>query len=166
MSKLRVRNRQRCQDVNVRLLRQIGQAALGLVPGNQASALRQTERVDIHLVSVTEMTHVNETYLRHQGSTDVITFDYGPAHGAPGADHEPRGEILICLDEALAQARRLGNTWQAELIRYMVHGLLHLGGYDDQVLSARRIMKREENRVVRQLSRCFDLSALGKRRVV
>jgi rRNA maturation RNase YbeY len=103
------------------------------------------------------MTRINETRLRHAGSTDVITFDYGEPKG-PLA-----GEIFVCVEEALVQARRFRATWQEELVRYIVHGVLHLRGYDDLGTAARRRMKREEGRLLRKLSRDFRLSKLARK---
>ncbi len=101
----------------------------------------------VFLVGQEEIRHLNETFLRHAGSTDVITFDYGEL------DQSTRvaGEIFICIDEAIIQARRFRTSWQSELVRYLVHGVLHLCGYDDQNASDRRKMKREEDRLVAEL---------------
>ena len=73
------------------------------------------------------MARVNEKFLKHTGSTDVITFDYqeGDVSGAWN------GELFICVDDAVAAAPRFGVGWQIELARYLAHGLLHLRGYDD-----------------------------------
>jgi probable rRNA maturation factor len=124
--------------------------------------LLEVEQYDlgIYLVSTTEITRLNETFLRHKGSTDVITFNYAEkggraAGGSGGRDARTtllHGEIFICIDEAVAQARRFRTSWQSELIRYLIHGLLHLRGYDDQNAPARRKMKREEDRLLRRLA--------------
>ena len=58
------------------------------------------------------------------------------------------GEIFVCVDEAVLQARKFGTSWQSEIVRYIVHGVLHLLGFDDSSAGARRKMKREENRLV------------------
>ena len=42
-----------------------------------------------------------------------------------------RGELFISIDDSVAHARRFRTMWQAELVRYIIHGLLHLEGYDD-----------------------------------
>jgi probable rRNA maturation factor len=123
--------------------------------------LLQKEDYDlgIYLVDALEMTRLNETFLQHQGSTDVITFDYtDPAH--PGL---LAGEVFVCVDEALVQARRFRTTWQSELVRYAVHGVLHLCAYDDHRPADRRKMKREEDRLVRQLAGQFALTRLSVR---
>jgi len=76
------------------------------------------------------------------------------------------GEIFICIGDALAQARRFRTTWQSELVRYLVHGVLHLRGYDDRQPNRRRAMKREEDRLVRELARLFPLSKLARKPTV
>ncbi len=81
----------------------------------------------VHLIGAGEMARLNETFLGHEGSTDVITFNH--REGAPAG--KLYGEIFICVDDALVQARRFRVWWQAEVARYLVHGLLHLEGWDD-----------------------------------
>ena len=190
---LLIRNRQRTRPVDLRLLRRIARDALSLQP-----ALRTFE-LGIHLIGAEEMAAVNETFLQHAGSTDVITFDYsaeptpnpskegnssaGSAHvsrndARPHSHHSPpgrgrgwvssrtdhlHGEIFICLDDAVAHARRFRTLWQAELARYVIHGVLHLRGHDDLTPAARRKMKREEARQLREIARRHALSRLGRR---
>jgi probable rRNA maturation factor len=48
-----------------------------------------------------------------------------------------------------------------ELARYIIHGVLHLQGHDDQKPAARRKMKREENRLLQKLARRFSMDALA-----
>ncbi|PYJ97280.1 MAG: hypothetical protein DME23_16275, partial [Verrucomicrobia bacterium] len=67
---------------------------------------------------------------------------------------------------AVAQARRFRTTWQSELVRYLVHGVLHLRGYNDRQPKFRRVMKREEDRLVRELTRLFPLSKLARKPTV
>jgi probable rRNA maturation factor len=71
------------------------------------------------------------------------------------------GEIFVCLGEALSQSHRFHTTWQGELVRYVVHGMLHLLGYDDLGKSVRRRMKAAEDALVRRLARQFDFRRLG-----
>src|SRR5213596_1423422 len=81
--------------------------------------------------------------------------------------HRPKhlhGEIFICIDDAVKQARQFRTTWQSELVRYLIHGVLHLVGYDDLTLAGRCVMKREENRLLRMLSRRFSFRHLANPR--
>lgn len=114
----------------------------------------------IHLVGEPAMVRLNETYLKHEGSTDVITFDYSdPARVALLS-----GEIFICMNEAIAQAPRFRSTWQLEVVRYVIHGLLHLSGYDDRATAARRKMKRKEDQLLRKLWLRFNIGRIGGHR--
>ena len=72
------------------------------------------------------------------------------------------GEVFVCVDEAVIQARRFRTLWQKELVRYVVHGVLHLQDFDDQGVRERRRMKREENRLLRLLAQRFPLSHVAR----
>ncbi len=154
---LSIRNRQRTAPVNARYLRRL---ASGLL----VDVLAQKEYdLGLGVVGTVEMTRLNETFLRHKGSTDVITFDYSePETQNPKPETILHGEIFLCIDEAVAQARRFRTSWESELVRYLVHGVLHLLGHDDSKSAARRKMKREENRLLKEIARRFPLSKLAR----
>jgi probable rRNA maturation factor len=150
-----IANRQRTRKINARLLKKITEALLADLKIEEAE-------LGINLVAVREMTLVNETFLRHEGSTDVIAFDYSSAErGARNAELSLHGEIFVCVDEAVLQAGKFKTTWQSEIVRYLVHGVLHLLGHDDRHPAARRKMKREENRRLAGLSKKFNLAQIG-----
>jgi probable rRNA maturation factor len=149
-----VRNRTRAQPLNTKLLRDILRTLLS------EELSRNEFEIGVAIIGAEAMTRMNEGYLRHKGSTDVITFDYTDAS-------RPKylaGEVFVCLDEALAQAPRFRVSWQNELVRYIVHGILHLCGLDDKTAVARRKMKSEENRLMRQLAASFKFEQLGTAR--
>jgi probable rRNA maturation factor len=152
-----VRNRQRKRRVDTKLLGKLARTLLEEVHLDGFSEL------GIYVVAAPEMTRLNETFLQHRGSTDVIAFDYsGDDH--PNASSGPlarSGEVFVCLDEARAQARRFRVPWQNELVRYMVHGVLHLCGFSDHTPAQRRKMKVQENRALRLLAARFDLLHLA-----
>jgi len=183
---LSVHNRQRLRRVNTPLLRRITHCILG-----EHLCIKGFD-LAIHLVAAREMAHVNETFLQHEGSTDVITFDYTNKAGQASSlsriakhsakrqnitaaitdtsacldkleTHLLHGELLICLDEAVVQAHRFRTTWQSELVRYIIHGLLHLCGHDDLKPAARRQMKRAENRLLCKAARRFEIANLDAR---
>ena len=152
-------NRQRVRKVDARQLRVIMLALLGELQITSAE-------FGVNLVSDAEMTRVNETFLQHEGSTDVITFDHSELSARPQTpDPRPNlhGELFICVDEAIRQARRFRTMWQSELVRYVVHGVLHLLGHDDHRAADRRKMKREENRLVRLMAQRFAFAQLARR---
>lgn len=87
-----------------------------------------------------------------------------PRPGRPhsGAPDSLNGELFICVDDAVKQAREFRTTWQSELARYVIHGLLHLCGHDDLSPEPRRKMKREENRLLKLAAKEFSLSKLAR----
>jgi len=114
----------------------------------------------VHLLGVAPMTHLNEEHLKHAGCTDVITFDYAD----PARREWLGGDIFVCVPEATRQASQFRTRWEEEVVRYIVHGLLHLKGFDDRSPRQRQRMKREENRVLRSVKRRFALGQLGGKR--
>ena len=150
-----VANRQRARKINLRLLKEITVALLADLKIKEAE-------LGINLVAAREMTLVNETFLHHKGSTDVITFDHSNAEsGTRNAESQIHGEVFVCIDDAILQAKQFQTIWQSEVVRYIVHGVLHLIGHDDLKPQLRRKMKSEENRLVRRLSKKFSLAQIG-----
>src|SRR5262245_51810211 len=134
-----LRNRQRVCPIDPRLFRRILRFLL------QHFGKKEYE-LCFHFVETGEMARVNEKFLGHTGATDVITFDQA------GNDQELLGEIFICPEVAVTQAKTFRTTWQTELVRYAIHGLLHLQGHDDRGAEARRKMRRAEERLLNDVA--------------
>ena len=81
---------------------------------------------------------VNEEFLKRDYFTDVISFDYSEGEVVSG-------DIMISVDRVKENAAGLGVTYLDELRRIMVHGLLHLIGYDDATEDLRAAMSRRED---------------------
>lgn len=146
-----VANAQRTKRIDTRLLKTMVEWAL--------AELRVEEgEVAIRLVSAKEMARAHEDFMDIAGSTDAITFDHGSE--PPRKLH---GDILVCVDDAIEQAREFSTTWQEEVARYTIHGLLHLSGFDDVEPTKRRVMKREEDRLTRAAAEKFALAKLEKK---
>jgi rRNA maturation RNase YbeY len=101
------------------------------------------------------MAALNWKFLRHEGATDVITFDHAEKRKCL------HGELFICVDEAVLQANNFKTKWQSEIVRYIVHGVLHLIGHDDLTPELRQKMKRAENLLLRRLAKKFSLAQIG-----
>jgi probable rRNA maturation factor len=143
-----LRNRQQTRTLNVSLLRRITRHLL------EKEFEASDYEVGFRFVDSLEMARLNEQFLQHSGSTDVITFDYSA--GQRGM----HGEIFISIPDAVKQAREFRTTWQSEVARYVIHGLLHLRGFDDVQPAKRREMKREENRLLRAAEAQFLIRQL------
>jgi probable rRNA maturation factor len=151
-----IANRQRTKKINTQLLKKIVGALFAELKIAEAE-------LGINLVGAREMTLLNETFLQHEGATDVITFDHAEKRKAEsGKRKNLHGELFVCVDVAVAQAKEFKTNWQSETIRYIVHGVLHLCGHDDLKPDLRRKMKREENRLMRLLARRFALAQLAR----
>lgn len=147
-----VRVRQRRWRVDGRGLRAVTEAFLG-------EELGLSEwRLGIHLVGARAMAVLNGRWLGHEGSTDVITFDHRESPG-----ESLHGELFVSVDDAVRQAGEYGTTPALELVRYTVHGVLHLQGYDDRDGASRRVMKQVEDRWVKRLAGRFPLRGLVRR---
>jgi probable rRNA maturation factor len=161
MNVLLLFNRQKTRKIRLPLLRRICRCVLDAqVSGVSAKSKKQLSKreyeIGVHLVGTAEITRLNETFLHHHGPTDVITFDYGG--DAPAGVLS--GEIFISVDEAIVQAQRFATQWQSELVRYFIHGLLHLEGHDDCAPGPRKKMKVRENRLLKDLSRRLNWGKL------
>lgn len=119
--------------------------------------------ISIAIVDDPQIHEVNRQYLQHDYPTDVISFllevdepvKAKRSRGAASKRASPRGagkvlsgEIIISAETAARDARRFG--WRAgdEVCLYLVHGLLHLCGYDDLTPDERRIMRTREAAVL------------------
>jgi probable rRNA maturation factor len=89
---------------------------------------------------------LNKRYLNHDEPTDILSF--------PLSDSGAKklvGELVVGAEVALAQATQRGHDVQAELALYVVHGLLHLCGFDDYEDDERRAMRERERHYLRLL---------------
>ena len=107
--------------------------------------------ISIVLVTAARMARLNATHLRHEGTTDVITYDWRGQDTYGLVDRPPLAEIFICPQVAREYACQLGTTPSHELLLYAVHGLLHLAGEDDLDDVSRRSMRAAESRVLAAL---------------
>lgn len=83
--------------------------------------------------------------------TDVITFDLSDPPGAPGGDGVLRGDIVVSTETAVRMAAEAGWSARLETAYYVLHGVLHLAGYDDLSPGPRRSMRRRERTLLESL---------------
>lgn len=85
---------------------------------------------------------VNLQYLHHDYFTDIITFDYS-------RPLRISGDMFISLDTVRSNARLFGKNYDEELLRVVIHGVLHLCGVNDKGIGEREIMESHENDALR-----------------
>jgi probable rRNA maturation factor len=138
-----VHNLQRKITVNVAELEKFtGNAvkhSLQLQKGKQTD-LRKSREVSVWLISDRRMALLHRKFLGQSGPTDVLTFQHG--------------EIFISVETARCHARAFGNSLMRELKLYIVHGLLHLHGFEDRTQAEARKMKTAQEKILRCASAC------------
>jgi probable rRNA maturation factor len=91
-----------------------------------------------------QIQRVNKTYLGKDRPTDVISFNLSEG------DKELRADIIVSADTALANSRKYRLSPARELYLYVIHGLLHVLGYDDTTEAQRRKMHKRELQLLRK----------------
>ena len=90
--------------------------------------------VTVNFISSREITYLNIKYLNHHNSTDIITFNYS------GNNYELDGEIFISVNDCRNNASVFGVKFNEEMARLLIHGFLHLIGYNDKNKSEKKQM--------------------------
>jgi rRNA maturation RNase YbeY len=96
----------------------------------------------ISFISSKELLQINRKYLKHDYMTDIITFNYS------GHSNVLDGEILISTEDASNNAKKYKVSYSNELSRLVIHGILHLSGFDDKKKKDKNIMKLMENKLL------------------
>lgn len=95
---------------------------------------------------------VNKQYLQHDYYTDIITFDYCDDLVEMGIKNTISGDLFISLDTVRTNAEQQGTTYDEELHRVIIHGILHLVGINDKGPGEREIMEAAENKALAMLN--------------
>lgn len=100
------------------------------------------ESLELNFVGSETILDINKVHLNHHSTTDIITFNYSQESNSFDA------EIFISVPDAYENSKKYGVTIDNELGRLIIHGILHLLGFDDTVTSKKRKMKKRENELV------------------
>ncbi len=98
--------------------------------------------LDVDFVSGSRIKNINSEYLDHNYTTDIITFNYS------GSNTHLDGEIFISVEDAEENAKKFKVKPEEEITRLVIHGILHLAGYDDHKKNDKIKMKRLENKLL------------------
>lgn len=99
--------------------------------------------LELNFINSKEIHRLNKSHLKHDYSTDIITFDY-TSNNSNALD----AEIFISIDDAENNAKKYKVSLNEELFRLVIHGILHLLNYDDKKVNEKKIMKQMENKLL------------------
>ena len=137
---IHVHNRQRAVRFDLVWMRRVATLALaacegeGITPGQ---ALESVEEVEVSILSDRAIAEVHMRFMNIAEPTDVITFEHG--------------EIVIGAGTAARQAREYGQVLEHEFGLYVIHGILHLNGYDDLAEPAASQMKKTQTTILERV---------------
>ncbi len=135
-------NRQRAFKVSHSTLRRVAKCVLGRFGEDRSS-------LSIVLVDDETIARYNRQYLSHEGPTDVISFPQ--REGEVASPHQGvLGDVMVSVERAHHQAQEYRHTLEEEVALLVIHGILHLLGWDDQTPQERREMEEEQERLLRE----------------
>jgi probable rRNA maturation factor len=142
LPRIRVRNLQRIVPVKIDHLQKFAKRAVCCctkIRRKKQTELMRSGDIFVWLISDRRMSRLHRQFLGEKGPTDVLTFQHG--------------EIFISVETARRHARSFGNSLMRELQLYIIHGLLHLHGFDDRKSAGARKMKKAQEKILRDCSR-------------
>ena len=95
-------------------------------------------KIDFIFFSDAFLKKINNKHLNHNTFTDVISLDYS-------TQGHVVGDVFISVERVTDNAQKFQTTFKEEIARVMIHGVLHLVGYKDKLLSEKKIMRDKEN---------------------
>ena len=100
--------------------------------------------VDYSFVDKKQMIKINKKHLKHNYLTDVLAFDYSE-------NNKIQGDVFISEEKVRANAQEYSQGFSTELMRVMLHGLLHLCGHKDKTLEEQNKIRGLEEKYLNQL---------------
>ncbi len=149
MSKIAIHSPQEIVPIDRGRLRDIARAVL------EGEDVKDYE-ISLAFVDNATIHRLNKQYLDHDEPTDVLSFPYSAANAK-----KLEGELVVGVQVALEQAAERGHDVQAELALYVIHGLLHLCGYDDKSSAREKEMRQRERHYLSSLGLPDIVEATG-----
>ena len=143
MIRLSAKNVAKCYFLNRKKLERIVTFVLQTIGVNDAE-------LSIVFTTDSKIKRLNLLYRKQNRSTDVLAFSMREGKHLK-KDSSILGDIVISVDRARKQARRFNSSFKKEIYLYIIHGLLHLVGYDDVKSSSKKRMREKETQLLNLL---------------
>lgn len=108
------------------------------------------DEVSLHFVDTKTISQLHKDYFDDETTTDCISF---PIDASEETGYRVLGELFVCPQTAIDYCEKEGGDPYVETTLYIVHGILHLLGYDDMVPTEKRVMRREEKKIMNHLTK-------------
>jgi len=137
--RIEITNSQRLKTINIaRLKNQVNKIGRILGVSSQKISLFFCDREAIK--------KINKRFFGTSRATDVIAFPLKDSF-----DFAYLGEVVVSVETAVKVCGKFGLSWQRELILYVIHGMLHLLGYDDTTSSKYKVMEAKQTEIMEKL---------------
>jgi len=148
-SKVRVINLHKSYNLNERYAQNLAAKILKIINRER------TAELELIFLDDKSIRKFNKKYKLENRATDVLSFkidrrDFGQKLFL--------GEIMISLDTAFKNSKLYGTSFAYEIVLYIIHGILHLFGYDDETAGDSREMAKKQNQILDKLCSCRNLS--------
>ncbi|UCD15171.1 MAG: rRNA maturation RNase YbeY [Candidatus Omnitrophota bacterium] len=137
--KIEITNQQKIKKVNSQELKKYVRKTLNLLGASGS--------VSILLCDNSFMKKLNKKFFVKNHTTDVISFPLGDV-----CTPYYLGEVVVSVQEAVRLSKKYGNSWKEELLLYVIHGILHLVGYDDCTKIKKKVMERKQQQLLKLLT--------------
>ena len=133
---IEVKNLNKKHNINERFIASIAKDTL--------KVLKKSSRIELGIAFLSDaaIRPINKRYRHRDRATDVLSFELGPC-----------AQILISSDTALKNSGIFNTSFEEEIILYVIHGILHIIGYDDGTAEEKRRMSKKERMVLNKLCR-------------
>lgn len=112
----------------------------------------KTGTINFIFCSDSYLLSINKQYLNHNTLTDIITFDYSKEQ----KNIPISGDVFISIDRIKENAMAFSKTFENELHRVIIHGILHLLGHTDKTKTAKEEMTKQENKALKMLEKLYQ----------
>ncbi len=131
-----IRNRQKNQKLDIREIRKFTQGVLDYLGLN-------SKELSLVLMSDSQITQINRDYLGRDKPTNVISFSMAEGEFC-GPETGLLGDVIVSVDTAFRHAAQSGEVPDDEVLYLIIHGILHIVGYDHETGEERRKMRKKE----------------------
>lgn len=140
MTRVFVRSRVKRHRIDVKTVARVADFVL------EQERVPRSAELSVLLVGLRAMRYLNRRYLKVDRDTDVLAFPLN--EGTKRGSSLYLGDVVISSDRAVACAKAFNISFVEELLRYLVHGILHLTGYDDTTAHLRKRMEARQERLL------------------